>query len=82
MTLDEAKTLARIIGTADHGCSACVGNLVDKLNEAFPAFTWVQGGDVTEYRDEDGRLVTESDDYYDSEVYIDVRVEARPSQLG
>jgi hypothetical protein len=77
MTLDEAKALARIIGTADHGCSACVGNLVEKMNKAFPAFTWRQGDAVTEYRDEKGGLVTENDDYYDSEMYIDVRVEAR-----
>lgn len=41
MTFDEAKQIARIVGTADSGCTICVGHLVDQMNERFPAFRWV-----------------------------------------
>lgn len=43
MTLDEAKLIANIIGTADHGCSVCVGNLVERMNRDFPQFKWERG---------------------------------------
>lgn len=43
MTLDEARRVAKIIGTADGGCSVCVGNLVDKMNSEFPEFEWTDG---------------------------------------
>lgn len=45
MTLDEAKKIDLIVGTADHGCSVCVGNLVDQLNAEFPEFVWKVGGE-------------------------------------
>jgi hypothetical protein len=35
--------LANIVGTADNGCSVCVGNLVERLNKAFPQFKWERG---------------------------------------
>lgn len=44
MTLDEATAIARIIGTADGGCSNCVGDLVDQMQAAFPEFDWVMRG--------------------------------------
>lgn len=40
MTLSEARAVARIVGTADHGCSVCVGNLVDALNDARLGFAF------------------------------------------
>lgn len=33
MTQEEAQKIARIVGHADGGCSACVGDLVARLNE-------------------------------------------------
>lgn len=41
MTLDEARQIARVIGTADSGCSSCVHNLVDKLNNRQLGWTFV-----------------------------------------
>ena len=40
MTLDEARKVAHVAGTADDGCPVCVGSMVDELNEAFPEFVW------------------------------------------
>ena len=40
MTDAEAQTITRIIGTADGGCSNCVGSLVEILNQKFPQFKW------------------------------------------
>lgn len=48
MTLDEMRTVARIIGTADGGCSTCVGDLVRQMREAFPQFEFVIGDEVEE----------------------------------
>lgn len=40
MTSDEAKIIASIIERADTGCSACQGDLADRLKLAFPDFDW------------------------------------------
>lgn len=40
MTLEEAQGVAAIVAEADGGCSSCVGELVELLNAAFPAFLW------------------------------------------
>lgn len=48
MTLDEAKTIAEIIGGADDGCADCVGDLIGALNMAFPAFKWSMTGQKVE----------------------------------
>jgi hypothetical protein len=40
MTLAEARAVARIVGTADHGCPICVGNLIDQLNGAGLGFVF------------------------------------------
>lgn len=53
LTLDEAKTLAAIIGTADGGCGVCVSDLAEKLNSSFPAFRFVVGN-VIEPTSENG----------------------------
>lgn len=47
MTLGEAKGIAEIIGTADSGCSDCVGDLVARMNEKFPEFVWETGAFAT-----------------------------------
>ena len=44
MTLAEARRIARIIGTADHGCSTCVGNLAARLNDADLGFRFESTG--------------------------------------
>jgi len=40
MTLKEAQKIGLIVGEADNGCEVCVGNLIARLNEAFPKFVW------------------------------------------
>jgi hypothetical protein len=45
MTLDEAQAIGMIAGTADNGCDTCVGKLVKRLNERFPAFVWTMTAD-------------------------------------
>lgn len=40
MTLDEARKIAAVAGTADGGCWDCVDRLVECLNETFPEFEW------------------------------------------
>lgn len=70
MTLDEASKIAMIAGTADNGCSSCVGNMVERLNVAFPAFTWEMTSD-SQYEQPDW-----SDDPEDEQVVglvVDVR---------
>ncbi len=70
MTKVEAFRLARIIGTADGGCSVCVGNLVDKFNAA--GFGW-----SLELLDKPLFVRNEWDDEYrDRLVYIKVKEEA------
>jgi hypothetical protein len=41
MTIDDAQKIAKIIGTADGGCSNCVGDLVERLSKMFPSFRWI-----------------------------------------
>ena len=36
MTLEEAESVARLISTADHGCSTCIWDLVERANRMFP----------------------------------------------
>ena len=40
MNIEEARKIAAIVGTADDGCSSCVGDLVDQLGRDFPQFRW------------------------------------------
>lgn len=40
MTLEEARKIALVCGTADHGCESCVHGLSVKLNKIFPEFNW------------------------------------------
>lgn len=40
MTIQEAIKVARIVASADGGCSTCCAYLVDSLNDLFPEFTW------------------------------------------
>lgn len=44
MTEDEANLIARIIATADNGCSSCVKKLTEALNRAFPGLRWIHNG--------------------------------------
>lgn len=44
MNREEASRIARIIGSADGGCSPCVSALVDKLNEADLGWTFFNAG--------------------------------------
>ncbi len=68
MTLEEAEILAKIIATADNGCSACVQSLCDKLTEAQLGFTFTPGGpDFT-------MQPAWSDDPEDAETYTGVIV--------
>ncbi len=43
MTLEEAKKVAGICENADGGCSHCVQELREMLQEIFPQFFWVKG---------------------------------------
>lgn len=45
MTLVEAQKVAAIVATADGGCSVCVRDLVEQLNETFKDFTWLYDED-------------------------------------
>lgn len=38
MTIEDMHTIAKIISTADNGCSTCVHELIDQVNAAFPEF--------------------------------------------
>lgn len=48
MTFEEAKAIAKIISTADNGCTNCIASLADELNRAklgwffrlIPCVTW------------------------------------------
>lgn len=40
ITIEDAERFARIISTADSGCSCCVGSLVEEANDAFPEFVF------------------------------------------
>lgn len=69
MTLEEAQTLAKLLGYADGGCSNCVSGLVEHANVLFPAFRFVNTGeDVRE----------QTDQYYEGEheTRVIVSVEA------
>lgn len=82
MTLEEAKKLARIIGTADNACSNCVEALVIDLNKTFPEFKWETGETKWEYfnytDDTEVRHKSlgnkEPKDYDYSECFIEVKV--------
>jgi len=43
MTLEEAQMIAKIIGTADGGCSHCVPALAAHLTREFPQFVFTSG---------------------------------------
>lgn len=45
MTLDEVKTVANIIGTADNGCETCIDNLIKRFNDSFPAYRLTRTGE-------------------------------------
>lgn len=49
MTLEEAQKIGDIIAKADGGCSVCVNDLCENLNEQFPEFTWVMCDWYTEH---------------------------------
>jgi len=53
MTLDEAIKLGKIIGTADGGCSNCVGLLVELANKEFPEFNFTTGNEIDGIFDDD-----------------------------
>lgn len=48
MTLEEAKKVAKIIGTADRGCPVCVGRLVEMSRKLFPEFRWTLKADYAD----------------------------------
>lgn len=53
MTLEEAQMIAKIVGTADSGCSTCVSGLVAHLNREFPGFVFVAGAYAPPLDDDD-----------------------------
>jgi hypothetical protein len=53
MTLDEAKAVGMIAGTADNGCDTCVSQLVKRLNAAFPTYVWTVTDEEQVEADED-----------------------------
>lgn len=57
MTLEEAKKVATIVGTADGGCSHCVGYLREKLAKTFPQFKWQMNENSQSLDGEDAVLV-------------------------
>lgn len=40
MTIEEAEKIAKIAGTADGGCSSCVGGICERLNDAAFGFVF------------------------------------------
>ena len=48
MTLEEARIIAAIVGTADGGCAGCAGELMTRLAAAFPQFVWTVKGEPVE----------------------------------
>lgn len=75
MTLEEVQKVARIIGTADSGCSVCVGALTRRLQQQFPEFTWSAGDTtISEQWDETGKPVGPDDDWQTYESFIPVIV--------
>jgi hypothetical protein len=40
ITIKEARQVAEICSDADNGCPECVGDLMDRLIDAFPQFKW------------------------------------------
>ena len=48
MTYIEAQQIAEVVATAHGHCKHCVKELCEKLNDAFPAFTWT-GIDLDKY---------------------------------
>jgi hypothetical protein len=60
MKREEALKVARVLGTADHGCCNCVGALLDEITKEFPEFNWKEvisevDEDIKEYI-EDGTI--------------------------
>lgn len=53
MTLDEAKTIARIARTADMGCPYCICGLLEYLAHYFPEFRWYFAGEEVKPADYD-----------------------------
>lgn len=51
MTLEEARIVAAIMGTADSGCSSCASELLARLAAAFPQFVWTMKGEAVEPAD-------------------------------
>lgn len=67
MNLREAQKIAKIIGSADNGCSVCVNDLVNQLNNSNLGFHF-QYTDKTLYiksNDEEGEKI-------DHGIYIKV----------
>lgn len=60
MTLDDAKKVGAIVGTADNGCSVCVDNLIQRLNVTFPQFVWERGAMLDVVEDDDGDITSPS----------------------
>ena len=85
MTLDEARIVARIVGTAFRqgplhggGCRSCTGGLVDCLRKELPQFRWRLAGEDWEgnpvnwnewYETEDSALVQV--EYWNDEEEVD-----------
>lgn len=47
MTIEEAKTVAKIVESVDSNCSACVASFADELQTHFPQFRWLFEGTNT-----------------------------------
>jgi hypothetical protein len=76
LTLEEAKIIARIAGTADSGCTTCVRGLAKRLQKEFPQFNWTaHKQSAFEYMDEDGNILGPDDDWDHCETYVPIDVE-------
>lgn len=42
MNIKEARKIAEVIAQANGGCSYCVSDLIEQLNERFPEFKWIR----------------------------------------
>lgn len=71
MTLEEAKSLARVIGYSDGACFVCVENLVEKVNWLFPEFQFTLTSEKRTDR-EDWQDTDDEYNYGSSWLVVDV----------
>jgi len=76
MTIDEARRVARAVAHADGGCGHCIGDLLERLESAFPGFSWTYDSGAAEpVRPPDDADWETEQRWYDERTECYVRVE-------